>query len=79
VRRPDLSPAEQLTAAFRLHGELHGHDHRDVLDYALLMGALNDAETARVGPDGVPVDFVLAEVVPPWWRRLFGRRGYAPA
>jgi hypothetical protein len=51
-----------------------GHDWLDPILYADAMSELE----APVGPHG-SADVVSPEVVPPWWRRLFGRRGYASA
>jgi hypothetical protein len=42
VRPARPSPAEALRTQFMVLGELRGHDHRDVIDYAVAMGELAD-------------------------------------
>jgi hypothetical protein len=74
VTRPARpSPAEQLAVAFWRFGEMRGHTWRDPILYADAMSELGDAE-AGVTPGAVPPGFILAEVEPTGWRRLFRRR-----
>jgi hypothetical protein len=72
VRRP--SPAEELRTAWLLRGELVGHTHRDVLEYADAMSELNDLEEAGRGVDGVPSNVVSPDVEPTGWRSWLRRR-----
>jgi hypothetical protein len=60
-----------LQVAFWLAGELRGHSHRDVIDYASAMAELGDVEPLV---SGTPANIVSPDVEPSGWRSWLRRR-----
>jgi hypothetical protein len=64
LRRPNLSPLEELHAKWLLQGQLHGHTAQGNFDHFRVMAAAEEREEARLRVLVFPDDVVTPAVEP---------------
>jgi hypothetical protein len=74
MRRPALTPAQQLHADWLLRGEIEGHTLAENLEHFRRMAELEDLEQQGRAPDGLPAWIISPAVEETGLRRLFHRR-----